>query len=69
MDLLRGVVQVPLMEWYFKTSVNVQWLRRIVPGVAIDCANEGWFFLGIWLTNLESALVRASNQMVDNGSP
>ena len=57
------------MKWYFKTGVNVQWLRRIVPGMAIDCANEGWFFVGIWLTNLKSALVSPGNQMIDNGSP
>ena len=69
MKFLGGVVQVSLMKWYFETGVNVQGLRRIVPGMAIDCANEGWFFFGIWLTNLESALVRSSNQMIDNGSP
>ena len=57
------------MEWYFPTSVNVQWLRRVVPGVAIDCADVGGFFIGIRLTNLKSALVGSGDQMGDNGSP
>ena len=57
------------MEWYFPTSVNVQWLRWVVPGVAIDCANVGGFFIGIRLTNLKSALVGSGNQVVDDRSP
>ena len=58
-----------MMGWYFPTSVNVQWLRRVVPGMAIDCANVGGFVIGIWLTNLKSALVGSGNQMVDDRSP
>ena len=58
-----------MIEWYCPTSVNVQWLRWIVSGVAIDCADVGGFFIGIRLTNLESALVGSCDQVVDDRSP
>ena len=64
--MLRGVVQVPLIEWYCPTSINVQWLRRVVVGVSIDDADEGWCFIRVRLTNLESALVGSCDQVVDD---
>ena len=38
-------------------------------GVSSDGSDEGWFFIRVRLTNLESALVGSCDQVVDDRSP
>ena len=38
-------------------------------GVSSDGSDEGWFFIRVRLTNLESALVGSCDQVVDDRTP